>query len=546
MPPTSRAGCAPLAGHARRITPALLLTTLALAPSAHADTGTTQAESMSVPSAGRIYSDAAAQAQRAVVLSANGALTTTLTGTLDRISVIARGDQCSGAPQMRVSLDGAVLATISVGATSWRAYDIPLAARLTTSATTRKAGAKVRSKIRRAQRAGSGALSIAFTNDLRRGGCDRNLRLDAAAWSTVTASAPSPTATPTPAPTPAATPTPTPTTTPTPTATPAPTQTPTPTPTPTATPTATPAPTTPAPTVSPSPTPLAAPSGALWNNPWPDSPWRKQAAAWRSTRPADAARMDAMGAQPMAEWLGEWNTNVGAEVDRILTLAASVHTRPVLALYAIPMRDCGSYSAGGLTATAYRAWIQQVAGAIRGRGPIVVLEPDALAQTTCLTSAQLTERESLLRDAVQQLAAAGAYVYIDAGHSAWLTASEAAARLLRVGIDRARGFALNTSNFGSTSSQVAYGRTISSLVGGKPFVLDTSRNGNGYAPDGQWCNPAGRALGAKPTLSTGLAGVDAFLWVKRPGESDGTCNGGPAAGGWWADYALELAKNAGW
>jgi endoglucanase len=37
--------------------------------------------------------------------------------------------------------------------------------------------------------------------------------------------------------------------------------------------------------------------------------------------------------------------------------------------------------------------------------------------------------------------------------------------------------------------------------------------------------------------------VDAYLWVKQPGDSDGQCRtGAPAAGAWWADYALALAK----
>jgi cellulase/cellobiase CelA1 len=35
-----------------------------------------------------------------------------------------------------------------------------------------------------------------------------------------------------------------------------------------------------------------------------------------------------------------------------------------------------------------------------------------------------------------------------------------------------------------------------------------------------------------------------YFWIKRPGESDGTCNGGPPAGQWWADYALGLAQRA--
>ncbi|MCF3101690.1 glycoside hydrolase family 6 protein [Streptomyces roseoverticillatus] len=57
-----------------------------------------------------------------------------------------------------------------------------------------------------------------------------------------------------------------------------------------------------------------------------------------------------------------------------------------------------------------------------------------------------------------------------------------------------------------------------------------------------WCNPPGRALGAPPTTATGDPRVDAFLWVKRPGESDGACRGAPPAGRWWAEYALELAR----
>ncbi len=35
-----------------------------------------------------------------------------------------------------------------------------------------------------------------------------------------------------------------------------------------------------------------------------------------------------------------------------------------------------------------------------------------------------------------------------------------------------------------------------------------------------------------------------FLWIKHPGESDGTCDGGPGAGQWFMDYALELVRDA--
>jgi endoglucanase len=114
-------------------------------------------------------------------------------------------------------------------------------------------------------------------------------------------------------------------------------------------------------------------------------------------------------------------------------------------------------------------------------------------------------------------------------------------RLKSAGIADASGFALNVSNFYRNAENIAYGEQVSRLVGGKHFIIDNSRNGNGSS-NGEWCNPRGRALGSAPTVATGHRLVDAFLWIKRPGESDGACTGGPQAGQWWGDYALDLAK----
>jgi endoglucanase len=38
--------------------------------------------------------------------------------------------------------------------------------------------------------------------------------------------------------------------------------------------------------------------------------------------------------------------------------------------------------------------------------------------------------------------------------------------------------------------------------------------------------------------------IDAYLWLKKPAESDGKCNGGPKAGDFFQARALELARNA--
>ncbi len=274
---------------------------------------------------------------------------------------------------------------------------------------------------------------------------------------------------------------------------------------------------------------------------------RQTADAWRASRPTDAARMDRIAAQPQAKWFGGWNANVRSDVDRAVATAASANAIPVLVAYNIPQRDCGSYSAGGAgSPDAYRGWIADFARGIGARRALVILEPDALAGMDCLNAADQGTRTSLLSYAVNLLRDAGATVYLDAGHSRWQSPTTMAARLSAAGIANADGFALNVSNFHTTSEQIAFGNTLSGLVGGKHYVIDTSRNGAGSAGDSEWCNPAGRALGERPTANTGNSLADAFLWIKTPGESDGACNGHPSAGTWMPEYALALAVRAGW
>jgi endoglucanase len=112
----------------------------------------------------------------------------------------------------------------------------------------------------------------------------------------------------------------------------------------------------------------------------------------------------------------------------------------------------------------------------------------------------------------------------------------------------------------------------SGIVGTTHFVVDTSRNGQGpwnFATAGfgdagtaqDWCNPPNRGLGVPPKAQpvAGNSLVDAWLWIKTPGESDGQCTRGtgpppgtdpvrhmtdPAAGSWFPEQALELAHFA--
>ena len=137
---------------------------------------------------------------------------------------------------------------------------------------------------------------------------------------------------------------------------------------------------------------------------------------------------------------------------------------------------------------------------------------------------------------------------------------------------------------------------MGSAVATTHFVIDTGRNGQGplqtapyaLAPynqpatvisgldSGKWCNAFAAGVGLRPSANTHVALLDAYFWVKVPGESDGSCDiaGGarawdftvynpwgltgdaqshfdplwgvidPAAGDWFAAQALQLAQNA--
>lgn len=262
------------------------------------------------------------------------------------------------------------------------------------------------------------------------------------------------------------------------------------------------------------------------------------AAEQAGVSPEDAALLSELAGVPTATWLGAWSGDVAASVRSVMDRAGAVGGVPIFVTYNVPDRDCGSYSAGGSGSPAeYARWIDQVAAGIGTGSAVVIVEPDALAQQC----GNPEERYQLLRRAVEVLERnPGTRTYLDAGHSEWISASTMAGRLRAAGVDGADGFALNVSNFGTTADNVSYGQTMSTALGGAHFVIDTSRNGSG--PGSDWCNPTGRTVGERPTSQTGWPQVDALLWVKTPGESDGTCNGGPAAGTFWPQYALGLMR----
>ncbi|HSZ69585.1 MAG TPA: glycoside hydrolase family 6 protein [Solirubrobacteraceae bacterium] len=259
-----------------------------------------------------------------------------------------------------------------------------------------------------------------------------------------------------------------------------------------------------------------------------------------------------IASEPTATWFTSVAAPVESQVSSLVGAATAASRLAVLVAYAIPHRDCASgYSAGGAgTAAQYMAWIAQLAAGIGRRRAVVILEPDAVPEVLsgCLSVSDALARLALLRGAIETLERdSAASVYIDAGNPGWIKPpSRLAGPLRAAGIARAAGFALNVANFHSDAASIAYGTQLSRLLGGAHFVIDTSRNGNGPdtnpADSVPWCNPPGRALGRAPSTQTGERLLDAYLWVKQPGESDGSCRpGAPPAGQFWLSYALELA-----
>jgi endoglucanase len=280
----------------------------------------------------------------------------------------------------------------------------------------------------------------------------------------------------------------------------------------------------------------------------PDS----QVLDWVRAHPDDPRRPvieSRIAGRPAAVWFADFTpATITARVRAVTAGGAARDRVPVVVPYAIPDRDCGGHSQGGAPdLDAYDAWIDRFAAGLGSDEVIVILEPDSVAQSECLSAGERADRFASLARAGRVLKDANpkARVYFDAGHSGWHAPAKQAAWLRQAGAasaDSSDGIFSNVSNFHTTADEAAYDRAVLDALGGPASlgaVVDTSRNGNGAPADGTWCDPAGRKLGRAPTLSTGEARIDAYLWVKLPGESDG-CKGAP--GTFTPSYAYDLAR----
>lgn len=325
--------------------------------------------------------------------------------------------------------------------------------------------------------------------------------------------------------------------------------------------------------------------------------------------PELAAQMEKVRHQPTALWVDRI-----AAIERIpgWLAAASAQQKqsgkpvvPVLVVYDLPNRDCSAKASAGELKVAeggeerYRKeFIDPIARHFAAHPElniVAILEPDSLPNVISnLSVPACAEAQNVYKHsiayAVSQLSRPNVHLYLDTAHGGWLgwdSNRRRAAYLykevleLAGGHERIRGFATNISNYNVTTGsdgkrmdatnpcpneQAFVRRLDESLreagIVDKGYIIDTSRNGQGGIRTvwGHWCNIRGAGLGERPRAApTGL--IDAYYWVKPPGDSDGTSatqsprfdHGcatptampeAPEAGEWFDAHFAELVKHA--
>jgi cellulose 1,4-beta-cellobiosidase len=325
--------------------------------------------------------------------------------------------------------------------------------------------------------------------------------------------------------------------------------------------------------------------------------------------PDMAATLQKMKAFPTALWLDR--IAAVEEVPRWLEDVAKKEKAlgkpvvPVFVVYDLPNRDCSAKASHGeLTLEnggeqRYRTeFIDKIAehfAAHQDQRIVAIVEPDSLPNVvTNLSVEKCAVSQNLYKNsvayAVAKLSLPNVYLYLDAAHAGWLGwngnrngIGDVFKEVLEMagGVDRVRGFATNVSNYNvlrggegkkleptnPCPDELTYVEKLSETltakgIQNKGFIVDTSRNGREGLREkwGNWCNIEGAGLGERPKLSP-VPRVDAYFWVKPPGDSDGIADpgaerfdqncasedaarGAPEAGHWFQPYFLELVKNA--
>jgi len=301
-------------------------------------------------------------------------------------------------------------------------------------------------------------------------------------------------------------------------------------------------------------------------------------------------------AQHASRWLDEARRQQQSAGEPVVT---------VFVVYDLPGRDCAAAaSAGELSpdkageARYRKEFIDKIAAQFKAHHDqriVALIEPDSLGNlATNLNIPRCAAADPVYRRsvayAISKLSMPNVSVYLDAAHAGWLGWTGNRGAIAQVykdildaagGADTIRGFFTNASNYTALHGrenqklepsnpcpdETTYVRELAETlmwagIKHKGYIIDTSRNGRDGVRSkwGNWCNVRGAGLGERPRAAP-TALVDAYYWVKPPGESDGTADataarfdencrssdatpGAPEAGKWFPSFFKELVKNA--
>jgi cellulose 1,4-beta-cellobiosidase len=326
--------------------------------------------------------------------------------------------------------------------------------------------------------------------------------------------------------------------------------------------------------------------------------------------PDEAATIRKVAKYPTAVWLDSiasvhehlkgWLDEAKKQQD-----ALGKPTLTVVVVYDLPNRDCSAASSAGELKVnlngeqRYKTeFIDPITAEFKAHPDqpiVVVLEPDSLGNlATNMAIPACQEARPAYKNgiiyALRSFILPNVSVYLDAAHSGWLGWDDNRAKIAKIfkqvvneagGPHLIRGFAINTANYTHLSNrdgavleptnpcpnELTYVKVLGKTMqmnGFKNhhFIIDTARNGRGQirAAWGSWCNVHGAGLGERPRVEP-EPNVDAYFWIKPPGESDGVSDpsqprydsmcggpdaakGAPQAGEWFESYFLDLVHKA--
>lgn len=184
---------------------------------------------------------------------------------------------------------------------------------------------------------------------------------------------------------------------------------------------------------------------------------------------------------------------------------------------------------------------------------VAIIEPDSLANLVTNLSVEKcanaqTDYLASVNYALTTLAAAGVYMYIDAGHAGWLgwpaNLSPAAQLFVQVWTDAGespfiRGLATDVSNYNALTTTTpdpvtsgdnnydeqlyinALGPLLRQSGWDAQFIVDQGRSGvqDIRTAWGDWCNVKGAGFGIRPSsdVTSISAYLDAVVWAKPGG-----------------------------